>query len=351
MRRGVGLLALGLGLAATPADAQVVRAEPGGTRVAVAVLGDVGSGLDARARAATPALAELGAWATPVCDAGASGFVVVAPPARWREAVGAIGLEEPEEPKPPTPASAPEPRSPEAAFDSLFAAARGAGGACDAPGGRGDVVYAVVGPVDRDSASTFAARVVAGLSAPPRLPGVPAGGGAPARRLVARTPTVTTWIGLSYPVAAETGPETARLLGDWIASRLGVEKTGAGLLRASATLERSRTGDRLLLRLLADPDAADALEQAAREAVARAAVWPVPDAEFVEVVRAYRGRRLVSLRWPEARAAALARAQLVGAEPLDVAAAIDALTPAALRAAADALGPPSVAVLGPAPRR
>ncbi|HYW09773.1 MAG TPA: hypothetical protein VE913_22610, partial [Longimicrobium sp.] len=83
-----------------------------------------------------------------------------------------------------------------------------------------------------------------------------------------------------------------------------------------------------------------------REAVAGYVAAPLPPAQFAERARRFRGRRLMELDSPEARADALARAALLGdrGDPFD---RVNAVTAERLQAAARSLQSPVLVFLGP----
>lgn len=390
VNRGATATILGAAVAccAGPAAAQIVQPEPGHTRVAVAVVAPppVGvAGLVRRIEAERAAMRRLHARVRPLCSAEGVGFVLDAPPQHWLRALRTIlGVAEPlgaEQPMdsvlaaggPPRSAAAPHhPASPPlldggpgAQFDSLFAVARGAArirASCGVESGLSAFIerasYAVHGPVAAEAGAAVAAvleRAGRRGPEPARLAGEPLSERAlferaSPRRLVVRRPTVTTWMGLSYPSRGGVEPAALRLLALHLEDRLRRSTTAAELYELSVSVEESIGGDRLVARLTAAPDAAEQLERLTRETLAAVAVWALPDDRFTELLQRYRGRRALQLATPESRALASARAISLGRSAGAVAREVRHLVPGDLMAAAGALEAPDAAVLGPPPR-
>ena len=117
---------------------------------------------------------------------------------------------------------------------------------------------------------------------------------------------------------------------------------------AAVDVERFGGGGALVAFVAAEPRRARLWVQRVRALVDSAAAEPLDAPKFELTLRRYRGARLLELETPEARALDAADRLYFdhGFQPPD--ARIAALTAERLRSAASALGPPAIAILGPA---
>ena len=157
---------------------------------------------------------------------------------------------------------------------------------------------------------------------------------------------ITAWVSASYRFGADADAESIRMLGSLVLDQVGFGPTRRSVYDAGVEVVRHAGGGELRIHLVVPPREADAWGARIREAVAGYAVAPVADGVFAERARRFRGRRLLELDSPEARADALARTALVGSrtDPLN---AVRELTAERLHAAARSLEAPVLVYLGP----
>jgi predicted Zn-dependent peptidase len=205
---------------------------------------------------------------------------------------------------------------------------------------------AVVGPVSQEDATAHLTAFL-GTGAPVRLPeqaGMP-------EDLVLRREynSITTWITASYRFGRGADLEALRLL-----THLATESLSFGPRRPSIYNARgemfARPGEgEIRIQIVVPPGEAEEWATRMQEAVQRLAARPLPTEEFEPSLRSFRGRRLLALSSPEARAREFARQLLLTGRVAPLA-EFDELTPARLRQAAGALESPIVLLLGPALR-
>lgn len=166
----------------------------------------------------------------------------------------------------------------------------------------------------------------------------------PGRRHVERN-TVTSWIAVAFPFGPEADVEAIRLVGAVLEDAIAPSVDRPESLTAGHELERHGAGGTLVVRAVTTPGAAADYADRPESLVTRFAVTGVPLPVLERVARRHRGLRLRRLAAPEARAAAMALELALGGTPapwpdLDV-------TADRVRAAAEALGVPARAVVGP----
>jgi predicted Zn-dependent peptidase len=207
-------------------------------------------------------------------------------------------------------------------------------------------VIAVVGPVDRTAAQRHLRTFFDPTTSLPAQDWTPA---APARGVVRREyNSITTWVQVSYPFGADADVEALEFL-----ARLALDELSFSPLRRSVFNARSeviprRAGGELRFQLVSPPDEAASWPPRIRALVEEESVEPMVPELFQLRLRRYRGERLSSLATPEARARELARQLLVRGEARPPGGDLEAMSVARLRAAARALGNPTVVLLGPA---
>lgn len=204
---------------------------------------------------------------------------------------------------------------------------------------------AVVGPVDRAEALGMLRPALGsfGGSASPAAPNRPP---EPGSRTV-DAGTVTSWVGVAYPLPAGVDEEAMRLLAALVVEALEPSPERPDVVDASSALERWGGGGALMIYAITAPERARAWASRIQELVEGVARDGVKGDAFRALRRRYRGARLLALAAPEARAAEASLRLFLdrGYEPVD--ARIDALTPERLQASAARLGAPAVAILGP----
>lgn len=390
----VALVAVAVMLDTTPGAlrGQTVGLEPGGTAVGVALsipwpVAPRDMALAAAARRTHERLAGWSTVAALAIECSPDGLILsfAATPDTWQDAVRAWALRLSGAMYPPAadvPATArpDRPANPAAEFDVLLERARRSGepdARClalespmspptpapppiptpptarsdppTAPTARSEHVrpvraaWALFGPVEEEPSRTLMDAL---FDSPAAALGEELRAAVPARGPVhLERATVSTWIGIAYPITSQPPPESVELLAFRLEERLRAAIGREMLFEVQAEVVRGARSEWLQLRLLTDAGAASAVERAAREAVAGAAVW-VPSPVELDALRArFRGARLLDLATPEARAreALINPAFRAG----NVSAAIARLQPPDMEAAALALGPPLVVRVGP----
>jgi predicted Zn-dependent peptidase len=204
-------------------------------------------------------------------------------------------------------------------------------------------LVAVVGPVERADADALLGRFLqpgplAGGQVPP-----PERGEAEVHR---EYDAITAWVSASYRFGADADAESIRMLGSLVLDQVGFGPSRRSVYNAGAEVVRHAGGGELRIHLVVPPREADQWGARIREAVAGYAGEPLAAPVFNERARRFRGRRLMELDSPEARADALARSALVGARADPVAAA-QSVTAERLHAAARGLEAPVMVFLGP----
>lgn len=201
----------------------------------------------------------------------------------------------------------------------------------------------VVGPVDGEAATRHLLTFFEGAlwRRPEVEPARPLA--SPVRR---RYSSITTWIVASYrfPVGADL--EALRLLADQVEQVLAFGPQQRSVYDTYAQVLPRPGGGELRLQLAVPPGESDQWAERVREAVSRFANRTLPEEEFRALLRSYRGRRLLALNAPEARAREAARALFLNGA-VGALVELDDLSPARLRAAARALDAPVLVLLGP----
>jgi predicted Zn-dependent peptidase len=203
---------------------------------------------------------------------------------------------------------------------------------------------AVVGPVE---ASTARAHLEPHLGSSLASRHSPFRPGAPAElRAEVDYDAITTWIAASYRFGEGADMEALRFL-----THLAEDAVSFGPRRPSVYDSRAELfvfpGEgEVRLQVVVPPGQADEWADRLVAELAQFAHRPLGNSEFEQALRSYRGRRLMELRSPEARARETARRLfLFGADsPLDE---FDRLTPERLHAAARSLESPILLLLGP----
>jgi predicted Zn-dependent peptidase len=204
-------------------------------------------------------------------------------------------------------------------------------------------LVAVVGPVERADVN---ARVLAFLE-----PGPLRGGEVPPpvrgdTAVHTEYNAITAWVSASYRFGADADAESIRMLGSMVLDQVGFGPSRRSVYDAGAAVVRHAGGGELRIHLVVPPREAEAWGARIREAVAGLAASALPENVFAERARRFRGRRLLELDSPEARADAVARAALVG-DRGDPVTAVQSVTAERLHAAARSLEAPVLVFLGP----
>lgn len=372
---------------AGPGTAQQVRVEPRGSAVGIGIevpwpsslrtrTGSGAAADSALARAAASVAGELAGWSAVAamaieCEAHALRLSFAVTIENWRPALLTLARGLDHAARDARPAASREPdddsrglANPSLEFSALLRRARRpdalAAPPCDLvsygapsstvlgddptrrPPDRVRARVALYGPVDSASASALLDSL---FEAPPRPLGRTAAGAPAPRRLTLERSTVSAWIGVAHPVRdpvpAESNHLLAFRLGEQLRARIGRE----ALFDVQAVVVHGDGVDWLELRMLVDAGAAPGVERAAREALATTSVWALASEDFEALRERFRGARLHRLATPEQRALEALLNPTFAAGELSL--AIDRLQSADLQTAARALGPPSVARVGP----
>jgi predicted Zn-dependent peptidase len=205
---------------------------------------------------------------------------------------------------------------------------------------------AVVGPVEPAIARAHLEPHLGSTSADrhsPFRPGAPA-----AIRLNRDYNSITTWIAASYRFGEGADLEALRLL-----THLATDGVSFGPRRPSVYNARGEIfpypGEgEIRFEVVVPPGQAEEWADRVEQEVAQFTRRELSTNEFEQHLRSYRGRRLMELRSPEARAREAARRLFLfgAAAPFDE---FDRLTPERLHAAARSLESPIILLLGPEP--
>ncbi|HEX9105629.1 MAG TPA: hypothetical protein VF832_00340, partial [Longimicrobiales bacterium] len=326
-----------------------------------------------------PRLAALGASARLQCEESGLRFTMLAPPATWRPAAELLleGVFHPSLAQVFVDTARarllrslrfqqgdPAAEIRVAARESLFGVGhRWATGACgrpetiepltraDAEGAASQrfapsrAVATLAGPVTiQDGAEVLRAL---GESRLPVLLPLPQPAPLPGTRDI-ESPTITSWLALSFPLPPEPDDEATRFLAESLARSLRPSPLRPEVVDAAVEVERFGGGGALVVYLAVEPRNASGWITRVRQLVEGAGAAPMDENEFTLLRRRYRGVRLLALATPEARAADAADRLFFDHAFALPEARIDALNIERVRAAAAALAPPAIAYLGPA---
>lgn len=157
--------------------------------------------------------------------------------------------------------------------------------------------------------------------------------------------TVTSWIAMAFPFRPDADIEAVRLLGAILTDAIAPAVDRPESFAAHHEVQRHGAGGALVITAVTDPDAARPYMVRINERLATIAGSGVPDPLYARVALRYRGLRLLELVSPEARAAAMALDLALGRPPIPW--PDGRVAPEQVRAAARALGPPALALVGP----
>lgn len=205
-------------------------------------------------------------------------------------------------------------------------------------------VVAVVGPVDEaEVRDALAAGMPEGELRTDTVP-PPTPAEAPVE---ADYNSITTWVSATWRFGSDSDVEALRMLAQLAIDRVSFGPSRRSVYNSRAEVVRYAGGGELRLTLVVPPSEASQWADQLREAVGGYASNALAPAVFQERLRRFRGERLLELDLPEQRAAAMARAALLGDRTATL---VDftRLTPDRLQAAARELEPPIIVFLGPA---
>lgn len=204
-------------------------------------------------------------------------------------------------------------------------------------------VVTVVGPVDEDEAmAVLRPHMPDGELKTDSIP--PA---TPAEDAVSTDyNSITTWVSATWRFGPDDDVESLRLLARLALDRVSFGPSRRSVYNSRAEVVRYAGGGELRLTVVVPPGEARQWADRLREAVGGYAAEPLAPTLFAERLRRYRGLRLLELDLPEARAAAMARAALLGDRGATLA-DFTRLTSDRLQAAARSLQPAIIVFLGP----
>jgi predicted Zn-dependent peptidase len=204
-------------------------------------------------------------------------------------------------------------------------------------------VVTVVGPVDEDEAlAVLRPHMPEGELKTDSIP--PA---APAEDAVSTDyNSITTWVSATWRFGPDDDVESLRLLSKLALDRVSFGPSRRSVYNSRAEVVRYAGGGELRLTVVVPPGEARQWADRLREAVGGYAADPLAPTLFAERLRRYRGLRLLELDLPEARAAAMARAALLGDRGATLA-DFTRLSADRLQAAARSLQPAIIVFLGP----
>ncbi|HYW07472.1 MAG TPA: hypothetical protein VE913_10975, partial [Longimicrobium sp.] len=160
-------------------------------------------------------------------------------------------------------------------------------------------VVAVVGPVERAAVvARLAGYLEPGALRTTEVPAPEMGDTA----VHSEYNAITAWVSASYRFGADADAEAIRLLGELVVDQVGFGPSRRSVYNAGAEVVRHAGGGELRIHLVVPPREAEPWAGRIREAVAGYVAAPLPPAQFAERARRFRGRRLMELDSPEARA-------------------------------------------------
>jgi predicted Zn-dependent peptidase len=158
--------------------------------------------------------------------------------------------------------------------------------------------------------------------------------------------SITTWVAASWHFGADSDVEALTMLSHLALQQVSFGPSRRSVYNSRAEVVRYPGGGELRLHVVVPPREAAQWAGRLREAVQGYAREPLSGPVFTERLRRYRGERLLELDSPEARAAAMARAALLG-DPAATLADFQGLSAERLHQAARSLDAPVVVFLGP----
>ena len=204
-------------------------------------------------------------------------------------------------------------------------------------------VVAVVGPVEQEEAEAALGEQMGEGELRVTPPEPPSPATEPVR---AEYESITTWVAASWRFGEDADVESLRLLARLALQQVSFGPSRRSVYNARADVVRYPGGGEVRLHVVVPPREAEQWAERLRQAVGGFAESALPAQQFAERLRRYRGERLLELDTPEARAAAMARAALLGDDSATLA-DFQGLSAAGLRAAARALDAPVIVFLGP----
>lgn len=210
-------------------------------------------------------------------------------------------------------------------------------------------VIAVVGPLDPASARAHLAGYLdVDLALPPLEWQTPE----PADSMVKRDyNSITTWVSVSYPFAADADVEALEFLARLALDDLSFSPSRGSVYNAQVEVTPRRAGGELRVTLVSPPDEAGRWADRVQELVEEVAEREMIPEVFRARLRRHRGERLHALAGPEDRARELARQLLVRGRLQPLGVDVEEMTIDRLRRAVRSLEAPTVVLLGPIPEQ
>jgi predicted Zn-dependent peptidase len=158
---------------------------------------------------------------------------------------------------------------------------------------------------------------------------------------------ITTWVSVVYPLGSDADLEAARFLAEAAAGALSFGPSRRSIYDVRAEIVNRVGGGELRIQLVVPPREAIQWSRRITEVIEQYAWEPVEEDLFAQQVRFFRGRRLLALATPEARARELARSLLVDGHARGELETVAALSAERVQHQAQALGAPTLVFLGP----
>jgi len=204
---------------------------------------------------------------------------------------------------------------------------------------------ALVGPIERSRGEALLRYYIPETGLPlltPKPSSIGRGGGEWVERK-----TVTAWIGLSFPFGPDADIEALNLLAFILEREVEPHPARPEIYDARIEISRDGGGGSFVVYLITAPPQAREWEAQVKELIRRYAGEELAEPSFQTHLNRYRGRRLLSLERPEARAEDAALQLFYENGYISPWTRLGDLDPSSLSAAARALGPPVSAYIGP----
>ncbi len=159
--------------------------------------------------------------------------------------------------------------------------------------------------------------------------------------------SITSWVSASYPFSETADEEAIRFVVFLTADALSYSPAQRSVYNIWSEVAPRVGGGEARIQIVVPPEEVDDWAERLREYVAGLRTTAMIDDVFEANLRRFRGDRVMSLISPEARAHAAARQLLVRGHAAGSILGVEEMTPERVRAAAEALGRPTLVILGP----
>lgn len=159
--------------------------------------------------------------------------------------------------------------------------------------------------------------------------------------------SITSWVSASYAFPATADEEAIRFVVFLTADALSYSPAQRSVYNIWSEVSPRVGGGEARIQVVVPPEEVDDWAERLRRYVADLRTATMIDDVFEANLRRFRGERTMSLISPEARAHAAARQLLVRGHPTGLMPGVEEMTLDRMRAAAEALGRPTLVILGP----